>query len=47
MKFITAGASPFARKVAIVLHETGQHDDVEHIVVTAAPGKTREASRRA
>lgn len=38
MKLLMAGPSPFVRKVLVLLHETGQTDDVETVQVTAAPG---------
>ena len=38
MKLLMAGPSPFVRKVLVLLHETGQVDDVETVSVTAAPG---------
>ncbi|MCB4378973.1 glutathione S-transferase [uncultured Tateyamaria sp.] len=38
MKLLMAGPSPFVRKVLVLLHETGQADDVETVTVTAAPG---------
>jgi len=37
MKLISAGASPFARKVHVLLHETGQTGDVEVISVMTTP----------
>jgi len=37
MKLIFAPASPFARKVTVLLHETGQVDDVELIDVKTSP----------
>jgi len=40
MKLLMAGPSPFVRKVLVLLHETGQADDVETVQVTAAPGGT-------
>ena len=40
MKLLMAGPSPFVRKVLVLLHETGQADDVETVTVTAAPGGT-------
>ena len=40
MKLLMAGPSPFVRKVLVLLHETGQSDDVETVTVTAAPGGT-------
>ncbi|WP_299608170.1 glutathione S-transferase [uncultured Tateyamaria sp.] len=40
MKLLMAGPSPFVRKLLVLLHETGQTDDVEAVTVTAAPGGT-------
>ncbi|UOA25553.1 glutathione S-transferase [Pseudosulfitobacter sp. DSM 107133] len=40
MKLMMSGASPFVRKVLVVLHETQQLDDVEIVTVTTAPGAT-------
>lgn len=40
MKLLMSGASPFVRKVLVVLHETQQLDDVEIVTVTTAPGAT-------
>ncbi|MEL6466416.1 MAG: glutathione S-transferase [Pseudomonadota bacterium] len=40
MKLLMAGPSPFVRKVLVLLHETGQAEDVETVTVTAAPGGT-------
>lgn len=37
MKLVSAGASPFVRKVHVLLHESGQTDDVEIIDVKTAP----------
>lgn len=37
MKLLSAGPSPFVRKVLITLHETGQVEDVEFLSVTASP----------
>ncbi|MEO1365181.1 MAG: glutathione S-transferase, partial [Pseudomonadota bacterium] len=31
MKLLMAGPSPFVRKVLVLLHETGQADDVETV----------------
>lgn len=36
MKLLLAGPSPFVRKVRVLLHETGQVDDVEMVQVTAS-----------
>lgn len=40
MKLLMSGASPFVRKVLVVLRETQQLDDVEIVNVTTAPGAT-------
>ncbi|WP_028955779.1 glutathione S-transferase [Sulfitobacter sp. 20_GPM-1509m] len=40
MKLLMSGASPFVRKVLVVLRETQQLDDVEIVSVTTAPGAT-------
>ena len=37
MKLIYAAASPFVRKVCVLLHETGQVDDVELVSVKTSP----------
>jgi len=37
MKLISAGPSPFVRKVRVLLHETGHTDDVEIVDVAATP----------
>ncbi len=37
MKLLTSPASPFARKVRVVLHETGQSDQVEEVVAATNP----------
>ncbi|MCP1168120.1 glutathione S-transferase [Limimaricola litoreus] len=37
MKLLTSPASPFARKVRIVLHETGQADEVTEIAAATDP----------
>lgn len=37
MQLISAGPSPFARKVRVLLHETGQNEDIERIDVTSSP----------
>ncbi|KNG95027.1 glutathione S-transferase [Pseudaestuariivita atlantica] len=37
MKLYQADASPFVRKVRVLLHETGQYDDVEHVPVQITP----------
>ena len=43
MKLMFAGPSPFVRKVMVVLHETGQLDDVTLEQVVAGPGNTAPA----
>ena len=40
MNLITAGASPFARKVEVLIRESGLDDLVERITVATAPGAT-------
>jgi len=40
MKLVSADASPFARKVRVLLHETGQTGDVEIISAASTPIKT-------
>lgn len=40
MKLVSAAASPFARKVHVLLHETGQTDDVEVRSVATTPLNT-------
>ncbi len=40
MKLMMSGASPFVRKVLVVLRETQQLDDVEIVELTTAPGAT-------
>ncbi|MEL6451604.1 MAG: glutathione S-transferase [Pseudomonadota bacterium] len=47
MKLLMSGASPFVRKILVLLHETGQADDVEAVTVTAAPGGTDAALKAA
>ncbi|MBL4768529.1 MAG: glutathione S-transferase [Rhodobacteraceae bacterium] len=42
MKLYHAGASPFARKVVVVLHETGQLGDVEIIDTSLSPFAPQE-----
>mgnify|MGYP001796670675 CR=1 FL=1 len=37
MKLYSAASSPYARKVMVVLHETGQFDDVEVVPVYGSP----------
>jgi glutathione S-transferase len=43
MKLMMSPASPFVRKVLVVLHETGQLEDVELQGVVAGPGRTEAA----
>ncbi len=40
MKLISAGPSPFVRKVRVLLHETGQLDDVEIVDIATTPVKS-------
>lgn len=40
MKLVSADASPFARKVRVLLHEIGQSDDVEVISAASTPINT-------
>ncbi|WP_397543042.1 glutathione S-transferase family protein [Roseovarius salis] len=40
MRLISAGPSPFARKVRVLLHETGQADAVEVVDVVTTPTDT-------
>ncbi len=40
MKLISAVPSPFGRKVKVLLHETGQTDDVEISIVATTPVST-------
>ncbi len=45
MKLISASPSPFARKVRVLLHETGQTDAVEVVdVMTTATNTNPEAA---
>lgn len=37
MKLLQAGPSPFVRKVLVTLHETGQFNQVEQVMVEASP----------
>ncbi|EPX86782.1 glutathione S-transferase [Salipiger mucosus] len=39
MQLLKAGPSPFVRKVEVTLHETGQVEDVEVVMVAASPLK--------
>ena len=43
MQLISAGASPFARLVRVLMHETGQADDVEILDVKTTPVATDPA----
>ncbi|WP_146347440.1 glutathione S-transferase [Phaeobacter marinintestinus] len=47
MKLITADASPFARKVRVVLRETGQTDAVEEVQVMTTPVATADEVKAA
>ena len=47
MKLFYAAASPFVRKVMVVLHETRQMDDVEIVNVTITPVSPSDALRSA
>ena len=47
MKLISAAASPFVRKVRVLLRETGQTDDVEEITVATSPLATADEARAA
>ena len=40
MKLISATPSPFGRKVKVLIHETGQSDDVEVVLTMTAPTAT-------
>ena len=40
MKLISAGASPFVRKVKVLLHETNQFDEIELLDVKTSPVAT-------
>ncbi|MCW8842204.1 MAG: glutathione S-transferase, partial [Rhodobacteraceae bacterium] len=40
MKLVSASASPFVRKVRVLLHETGQTQDVELLNVKTSPVAT-------
>lgn len=42
MKLVSAPPSPFVRKVRVLLHETGQVDDVELVSVATTPISTPE-----
>lgn len=47
MKLISASASPFVRKVRVVLHETGQTADVEEVNIATTPTATANEARAA
>ena len=47
MKLVSAAASPFVRKVHVVLHETGQTGDVEIVPVKTSPLSTSAEVRAA
>lgn len=47
MKLISASASPFVRKVRVVLHETGQAGSVEEVQVATSPLDTASEARAA
>ncbi len=47
MKLISASASPYARKVRVLLHETGQTGSVEEVQVATSPMDTDDAVRAA
>lgn len=47
MKLMMSPASPFVRKVMVLLHETEQFADVEMQGVTAGPGQTEAALKAA
>ena len=40
MKLISSGTSPFVRKVHVLLHETGQYDDLEIAPIPTSPFDT-------
>lgn len=40
MKLISSGSSPFVRKVHVLLHETGQMDDLEIVTARTSPFDT-------
>ena len=40
MKLISSGTSPFVRKVHVLLHETGQMDDLEFVIAPTSPFDT-------
>lgn len=43
MKLIMSPASPFVRKVRVLIGETGQSDDIEEVEVSTTPVNTAEA----
>ena len=47
MKLIYSGASPFVRKVNVLMHETGQVDDIELVEVMTTPVATPSEVRAA
>ena len=47
MKLIYSAASPFARKVNVLLRETGQTDDVDLVEVATTPVSTPSEVRAA
>ncbi len=47
MKLVSASASPFVRKVRVLLHETGQTQDVELLNVKTSPVATAPDVRQA
>lgn len=47
MKLISASASPFVRKVRVLLHETGQIDDIELLDVKTSPMATSDEVKSA
>ncbi|WP_299349406.1 glutathione S-transferase [uncultured Shimia sp.] len=47
MKLVSASASPFVRKVRVLLHESGQQDDVELLGVKTTPLTTADDAKAA
>ncbi|MCH1470342.1 MAG: glutathione S-transferase family protein [Planktomarina sp.] len=47
MKLIMAEASPFARKVRVLLRETNQHKDVEEVSIATSPFQVNEQAKAA
>lgn len=47
MKLVSASASPFVRKVRVLLHETGQTEDVELVGIKTSPLATAPEARAA